>query len=108
MRNKFFQYALLGVVLTLLTFDVKAWGTYDYTWNGSVSSNWNTNGNWSQGGGWTPTYVYRVSASGNNPVISGNPNRTIRAIDISSNGRLTISGGILQLMSCLWLEGMVG
>lgn len=95
MRNKFFQYALLGVVLTLFISEVRSGNTYDYTWNGSVSSNWNTNGNWSGSGGWfsSPSYVYRVSASGNNPIISGNPNRTIRAIDISSNGRLTISAG---------------
>lgn len=64
------------------------------TWNGSVSSNWNTAANWSPCPGVpaiTDNVIIPVTA--NNPIISATPAGLCKDLTVNANAQLTINSG---------------
>jgi hypothetical protein len=65
----------------------------DKTWNGSVSTNWNTAGNWTPSG--VPTAAQSVSIPNvtNDPIVGTGVNALACSVTVQNGGVLTINAG---------------
>ncbi len=76
------------------------------TWNGSVSTNWNTAANWTNAGVPAPGDDVIIPASLTNyPNITSGQNISVKTLNINSGAIITLSGGTLNLSGNATIAG---
>jgi hypothetical protein len=79
----------------------------DYSWTGSVSTDWNNVNNWSCGIAPDPSISIQVPNVANKPVLSGGSAASVNNLTILTGSALTISGNTLRIAGTITNNGSI-